>query len=83
MRRRYDMVGVPGFRYLEDEELENPLLVVEEFLKQQTWNYSGRNSGCFLHWPLAIRLIKLVSYMNLPGRLRFISASRAFWKWPG
>ncbi|MBC8985923.1 hypothetical protein H9X96_09045 [Pedobacter sp. N36a] len=33
MRRRYDMLSVPGFRYLEDEELENPLLVVEEFFE--------------------------------------------------
>ncbi|WP_316842097.1 hypothetical protein [Pedobacter gandavensis] len=31
MRRRYEMKGMPGFRYLEDEELENPLLVAEEF----------------------------------------------------
>lgn len=33
MRRRYEMLGIPGFRYLEDEELENPLLVVEEFFE--------------------------------------------------
>lgn len=31
MRRRYDMMGIPGFRYLQDDELENPLLVAEEF----------------------------------------------------
>lgn len=31
MRRRYDIEGVSGFRYLENEELINPLLVAEEF----------------------------------------------------
>lgn len=33
MKRRYEMLGVPGFRYMDDDELENPLLVVEEFFE--------------------------------------------------
>lgn len=33
MRRRYSTNETPGLRYLEDEELENPLLVAEEFFE--------------------------------------------------
>lgn len=34
MKRRYGISGAPGFRYMNDEELENPLLVVEEFFEE-------------------------------------------------